>query len=426
MPQKAKVTLPKGTKVPDHLALIPDGNRRWARARGLYTLEGHKAGFNRAVELARVARDWGINTVTLWGFSTENWDRTKKEISYLMRLYEKLVEDHLKEAREKEVKITHLGRKDRLPTRLVKKIVHAEEVTKDNRKYWMNIAIDYGGHDEIIRAVQAMMKDGVTAGEVDKKLFENYLDTKNQPYPYVDLLIRSSGEQRTSGLMPWQAYYAELYWSDVHLPDFDVYKLKNAILDYSCRRRRFGGNDVLGHLKFEPEVSAKLELAWWRLQNIPQGERLRDYSIRHIREQYGVSRKLAKEASKYMLEAVFQRQAKKWEKAKRSLKKFYRLIRDELKLAFEPEIIASLEVKFWQGIKNQKRVAAASEVEDVARQFYAETYRISLLQATKVAHLRVMAAIERNLAEAGLGDQHWERAGDYLEKFYKALKDRVA
>src|SRR3989344_9575313 len=110
-----QLPLPLDTKVPNHLAIIPDGNRRWARARGKHTLQGHKAGFDRAIVLARAAREWGVHTVTLWGFSTENWDRSTEEINYLMRLYHKLIDDHLREAHKDEVKIVHLGRKDRLP-----------------------------------------------------------------------------------------------------------------------------------------------------------------------------------------------------------------------------------------------------------------------------------------------------------------------
>src|SRR3972149_11185149 len=113
MPSQAKLPLPRGTKVPDHIAVIPDGNRRWARARGLHTLEGHRKGFERAVEVSRAARELGVHTVTLWGFSTENWDRSKREVNYLMKLYEKLIDDYLKEAKRENVKIAHLGRKDR-------------------------------------------------------------------------------------------------------------------------------------------------------------------------------------------------------------------------------------------------------------------------------------------------------------------------
>jgi undecaprenyl diphosphate synthase len=418
MPQ-GKLTLPSGTKVPDHIAIIPDGNRRWARARGLHTLTGHRKGFERAVELGRAARRMGVHTVTLWGFSTENWDRTKEEISYLMKLYEKLIDDYLGEADKDGVKIVHLGRKDRIPKSLLKKILYAEERTKNNKKYISNIAIDHGGHDDIIRAVQKMIRDKVAPEKIDKTLFEKYLDTHAQPYPYVDLIIRTSGEQRTSGFLLWQSGYAETYWEHDHFPDFTPEKLREAILDYSRRRRRFGGNDTVEHLTFKPEVAAKLELAWWRLSKIPEGTRFRDYAVEHLRQQYGLSKKLALEAAKYLTQAILEENESQWQKAKGKLKKFYKLVKDEVKLAFEPEIVASLEVKMRQDI-------GKDSAEDAARELYAEVYRISLLQAAKAAHLRVLAYAEQKLAEGGMGEEHWEKAEDYLQRFYRALKERVA
>lgn len=426
MPRNPELTLPKGTKVPNHIAIIPDGNRRWARARGLNTLLGHKEGFERAVELGRAAREMGIHTVTLWGFSTENWDRTEKEINYLMKLYEKLVDDYLREADRDGVKIIHLGRKDRIPKPLLKKIIYAEERTKDNQKYIANIAIDYGGQDDIIRATKTMIKDGVKEGDVNVELFEKYLDTRNQPYPYVDLIIRTSGEQRTSGLLLWQSAYAETYWEHDHFPDFTPEKLKEGILDYSRRRRRFGGNDTEEHFTFKPELTAKLELNWWRLRNIPEGTKFKDYAIAHLKEQYGLSKELAKEAAKYMVEAVTRGNDREWNKSIISMKKFYKLIKEEIKLAFEPSLAASLEVKLWREMGDKNTIDEAIELEDVARQLYAEVYRISLFQAAKAAHLRVLASVERNLAEKGFGDEHWVRAEDYLQKFYSALKERVA
>lgn len=148
--------LPKDTVSPNHIAIIPDGNRRWARARGLYTLVGHRRGFEAAVKVCRAARQWGIHTITLWGFSTENWDRSDKEINYLMRLYKKLIDDFLKEARENKVRIIHLGRRDRLPKSLIKKIDDAMQETKHFDKYIMNIALDYGGHDDILHATRSL------------------------------------------------------------------------------------------------------------------------------------------------------------------------------------------------------------------------------------------------------------------------------
>ncbi len=427
MPKIKKLTLPKRTKIPDHIAIIPDGNRRWARAKGVHTFEGHRKGFERAVEVSRAARDMGIHTVTLWGFSTENWDRSPKEISYLMKLYEKLIDDYLKEARKENVRIVHLGRKDRIPGVLLKKILHAENETKDNDKHIINIAIDYGGQDDIVRATQAMIKDGVKSNEVSKKLFEKYLDTKDQPYPYVDLIIRTSGEQRTSGFLLWQSAYAETYWETDHFPDFTPEKLKEAILDYSRRRRRFGGNDSVEHLVFDPEVVARLEFAWWRLRKIPRGTKFRDYAVQHLIKQYGLSKSLARDAAKYFLEAFLEQDnGKNWKRALRKLKSFYKLIKEELKLAFEPSIVANLQVKFWRDVAGKEGVETIGEAEETAKKLYAEFYRISLFQAAKAAHLMVLANIERNLAEKGLGEHHWAKAENYLQRFYWALKERVA
>ncbi|OGM28057.1 di-trans,poly-cis-decaprenylcistransferase [Candidatus Woesebacteria bacterium RIFCSPLOWO2_01_FULL_39_61] len=426
MPSKERITLPKGTKVPNHVAIIPDGNRRWARARGLNTLKGHKAGFERAVDIAKAARDIGIHTMTLWGFSTENWDRTEEEINYLMKLYHKLLDDYLKEAHKDKVRIHHLGRKDRLPTSLIKKIENAESETKNYSKYIANIGLDYGGQDDILRSVQTIIKAGIPAEKVDADLFTKYTDLHDQPYPYVDLMIRTSGEQRTSGFLLWQSAYTEYYWENDHFPDFTPEKLKAAVLDYSRRRRRFGGNDAEEHLKFRPEMSAKLELAWWRLRKIPEGTRFRDYAIQHLKEQFGLSKDLAIEAGLLLTLAVLEGNENKWEKAKRPLKKFYKLIKEELKLAFEPSLATSLEVKLWQDLSEKESMEQAVEVEETARQYYAEVYRISLFQAAKAAHLRVLASVERNLAERGFGEHHWAKAEDYLQKFYSALKERVA
>jgi undecaprenyl diphosphate synthase len=420
-----RLILPRGTKVPDHIAIVPDGNRRWARARGLHTLEGHKKGFERAVEIARASRYLGINTCTIWGFSTENWDRSPSEVRYLMKLYEKLIDEFLGEAKEDGVRIIHLGRKDRLPAALIKKIEYAEKETCFNRKHILNVAIDYGGHDDIIRAVKGIVRDKIRVEDINEKLMESYLDTKGQPYPYVDLLIRTSGEQRTSGLLLWQMEYAEMYWEQDHLPDFTPEKLKEAILDYSRRRRRFGADDSVSHFKFRPEIVAKFEIAWWRLGKIPEGTKFIDYAMNHLKEQYGLSKKLAKEAAVLMLEGVIEGKREKWEKSKLKLKRFYRLIRDEVKLAFEPSVVASLDVKISQKTNGGVRVEA-SEIEDTTREFLSEVYRISEFQAAKAAHLRALATVEKSLAERGGGERHWAIAQDYLEKYYKALKDRVA
>lgn len=421
-----KITVPKGTNIPNHIAVIPDGNRRWARARNLHTLEGHRVGFEAAINIARASRDLGIHTVTLWGFSADNWDRTEQEISYLMRLYHKLLKDYLEDAHKEKVRIVHLGRKDRLPKSLIKKILDAEDQTRHYGKYIANIGLDYGGQDDILRAVKKIIKDGVSAERIDRDLFTKYCDVHDQPYPFVDLMIRTSGEQRTSGFLLWESAYTEYYWENDHFPDFTPEKLKAAVLDYSRRRRRFGGNDAEEHFKFKPEVTAGLELAWWRLKKIPEGTRFRDYAIAHFKEQFGLSTKFATTAAKYFVEAVVEGEKNKWGKSKTSLKKFYELIKDEVKLAFEPSLAASLQIKFWREVDGKNSINQSTDSEDTARRLYAEVYRISLFQAAKLAHLRVLASVERNLAEGGYGEHHWDKAEDYLEKFYSALKERVA
>lgn len=252
------LTLPEGTKVPNHVAIIPDGNRRWARARGLPAFEGHRRGFEISPKIARAARNFGVHTFTVWAFSTENWNRSTKEVSYLMKLYEKFIDDHLKEAQEEKTKIIHLGRKDRIPEALRKKLIHAEEITKENEKYILNIALDYGGHDELLRAIDKAIKD-ILIGKLKPEdlskevakyhdkypcyFFKHYLDTGDQPYPYPDLTIRTSGEQRISGFLSWQIAYSEFYWEKDHFPDFTPEKLRQAIIAYSSRNRRFGGNN---------------------------------------------------------------------------------------------------------------------------------------------------------------------------------------
>lgn len=426
MPKSSRITLPRGTKVPDHIAIVLDGNGRWARSRGLPVTKGHKAGASAVRVILDTARDLGVHTVTLWGFSTENWKRPPTEVQKILGLVKYYLQKELVNAKKQGVRFYHIGRRDRLPKDLLSWIKRAEEETKDNTKYVLNIALDYGGRDEIIRAVKKIVDDKIPSLKINEEFFASYLDTAKQPYPYPDLFIRTSGEQRTSGFLPWQMVYTEFYFEQDHLPDMTPEKLKAAILDYSRRRRRFGAKDRVAHFKFKPEVTARLELGWWRLEHIPEGTRFRDYAIQHVKEQYGLSKTLATQAAKYMIAAVIEGKEKKWEKSMRASKKFYKLIRDEIKLAFEPSLAASLQVKLWRGINGKDKVEVADSVEETASRLYAEVYRISVFQAAKLAHLRVLATIEKNMAERGYGEHHWVRAEDYLQKFYRALKERVA
>jgi len=223
--------------VPVHIAIIPDGNRRWARAHSLPTFEGHRRGFDRANELVHAGHKLGVSTMTLWAFSTENWKRTKDEVGYLMQIYEVMIDKNLKEAHEENTRIIHLGRKDRLPDSLRKKLINAEKETALYTKHNLCVGIDYGGEDEVIRAIK---KASLVSGEWTKEKLFASLDTAGLPQQAVDLVIRTSGEWRTSGFMPLQTAYSEYYFSELLFPDFDTNALQIALDEYATRKRRFG------------------------------------------------------------------------------------------------------------------------------------------------------------------------------------------
>ena len=185
----SNIVLPQGTTVPDHIAVILDGNRRWARAKGIPTLQGHKAGFEAGMKIAQAARNWGVHTFTVWGLSTENWDRSPRELAYLMKLYWKMVSEVEKEAKKDDIRFVHLGRKDRIPKSLAFYIRSLEDKTRNNKSHIFNAAIDYGSRDEIVRATQKIIGSGVKPENIDEKLFASYLDTGDQPYPNVDLYM---------------------------------------------------------------------------------------------------------------------------------------------------------------------------------------------------------------------------------------------
>jgi len=390
-----KITLPEGTKVPDHVAMILDGNRRWARARGLQPWMGHKAGYEAIRDTARAARWLGVHTFTVWVWSTENWERPEVEVSEIMNLARVGLREIEKELHDEKVRLVHLGRKDRLPKDVAELMTRLEMDTKKyNESHVFNIAMDYGGHDEIIRAINKIEnKNAVTAKE-----FEQYLDTRDQPYPNVDLFIRTSGEQRTSGLLPWQMDYAEYYFEPDHLPDFGPEKLKNAILDFSRRRRRFGGNDAVEHFKFDPKLVARLEMDFRR-------DLTAEKVAKYVREQYGMTKELAKEAGGHLVRALRNREEREWVAAKDNLSQLYEIVRKNVGLALEPEVLANIEVKFWRD-RNEENM----------KELLAEKFRFSTFQAAKSAHLAVMAE----------GEADPKKQKGYLEMFYKALKERVA
>ncbi|OGK23666.1 di-trans,poly-cis-decaprenylcistransferase [Candidatus Roizmanbacteria bacterium RIFCSPLOWO2_01_FULL_37_13] len=226
--------------IPKHVAIILDGNRRWARERRLPTLEGHRRGLNAVIEISKKARQMGIKILTVWVFSTENWDRSKAEVSYIMKLGERAVANYLKEALKEQVRIIHIGRKDRIPNNLRDKLREAEEKTKKFSKYFFVIALDFGGRDDIIRAIKKIRNPQSVIKNLDEISFSQFLDTKKLPQSDIDLVIRTGGEIRTSGFMIWQAAYAEYIFVKKYMPDFTPEDFEECIKEYSQRQRRFG------------------------------------------------------------------------------------------------------------------------------------------------------------------------------------------
>lgn len=230
--------------IPIHVAIIPDGNRRWAKEKGLPTFEGHRRGFQRIMEIGKKAREMEVKILTVWAFSTENWQRKDEEVSYLMKLYQVMIDKNLKQALKEKIRIIHLGRKDRINENLRKKIIQAEEKTKNFDNYYLCVALDYGGRDEIIRSIKKVQSSSrVTRDKVQSLTEENFsqfLDTKDLPQSNVDLTIRTSGEYRWSGFMMWQSAYSEYIFVKKYLPDFTPSDFEDCIKEYTQRQRRFG------------------------------------------------------------------------------------------------------------------------------------------------------------------------------------------
>ena len=224
--------------VPVHVAIIPDGNRRWARTRGQEPQFGHytSASFQHLQSLFATAKTSGVRYLTLWGFSTENWKRAPAERKALFALLEHGVKRLRIDSSVNKIRFHHLGRKDRLPSSLLRELVLLEQETAKYSEFHVQLCLDYGGSDELVRAVNKILASGKR--KIDESALLNALDAPDAPP--VDLVIRTSGEQRLSGLMPLQVAYAELYFAPVHFPDFDAKAFKEALDSYSARQRRFG------------------------------------------------------------------------------------------------------------------------------------------------------------------------------------------
>ena len=227
------------SQVPEHVAIIMDGNGRWARARGLPRLAGHRAGTENLRRVIERFADYGVNCLTLYAFSTENWNRPRHEVRGLMALLSRFLKRETRNLHENGIRLLHLGNLDPLNAKLKAQVLDAIELTRDNPRMTLSVAFNYGGRAEIIDAVRRIAADGVPPDEIDEALFTRYLYTADLPDP--DLIIRTAGEMRVSNFLLWQGAYAEFCSTPVYWPDFDILDIDEALLAYGQRRRRFGG-----------------------------------------------------------------------------------------------------------------------------------------------------------------------------------------
>lgn len=222
-----------------HIALIMDGNRRWAKEKKLPVFLGHQKGYQQIEKIVNRADEIGIKYITFWAFSTENWERSQAEVMYLLNLFRKVLKGKLLDKLiKKNGKIFVLGNISAFPEDLQKEIARVMEESKKNTGIQVNIALNYGGREEIVQAVQKIVTDKIDQKEITEDLFSQYIYTKNQPDP--DLIIRTGGAMRLSGYLPWQGVYSELYFTEAYWPDFGVHEFDEAIAEYERRERRFG------------------------------------------------------------------------------------------------------------------------------------------------------------------------------------------
>ena len=233
MPEK-----PPLERVPYHVGIIMDGNGRWARQRGLPRLAGHRAGTENIRRVLTGCVEFGVKVLTIYAFSTENWKRPQQEVKGLMTIFARVIDRELDELHRQGVQLRHVGRLEGISDDLKAKVHHAIELTKHNDRIVLNVAFNYGGRAEIVDAVRRIIHDGIPAEQVTEEMVGHYLYTTDCPDP--DLIIRTSGEFRTSNFLLWQAAYAEYYVTPTYWPDFDKEELYKALLTFSQRERRFG------------------------------------------------------------------------------------------------------------------------------------------------------------------------------------------
>jgi len=225
-------------QIPKHIVLFPDGNRRWAREKGLEILLGHKKGYENLLQFSEWCKNKGVKVLTAFGFSTENWNRSPEEVSYLMKLLETCLRDNIDSYMKNNTCVRIIGQKERLPQSLQEAIKITEESTKNNKDLYLNLAISYGGKWDIINAVKNIIKQGIEPDKIDEQMFDNYLSTAGLVNP--DLVIRAGGEMRMSNFVLWQSAYAELYFCPKYWPDFTEQDLDDALAEFDHRSRRFG------------------------------------------------------------------------------------------------------------------------------------------------------------------------------------------
>ena len=226
-------------KIPLHVAIIMDGNGRWAISRGLPRLAGHRAGTENLRRIIRASVEFGVKYLTIYAFSTENWGRPPEEVHGLMRILEDVIDKELEELHKEGVQLRHIGRLERLDPKIQAKVLKAIDLTKQNGQLVLNVAFNYGGRDEIVNAIQHMIEDGVSADEVNDELVSKYMYNAGVPDP--DLIIRTSGELRVSNFLIWQAAYSEWYITPTYWPDFNKEEYHRALKAFAQRDRRYGG-----------------------------------------------------------------------------------------------------------------------------------------------------------------------------------------
>jgi len=225
--------------LPTHVAIIMDGNARWAGRYNLTRLQGHRTGTENVRRTVETFANYGIKYLTLYAFSTENWNRPKGEVRGLLQLLKRVIKKETNALHKKGVRIRHLGKLDRLSEKVQQEIRNSIELTKDNTKMTLSIAFDYGGRAEIVDATKSIVREGVPVDEIDENLLSSYLYSNGLPDP--DLIIRTAGEVRLSNFLLWQCAYSELYFTSVPWPEFDEGEIRKALLTYSKRDRKFGG-----------------------------------------------------------------------------------------------------------------------------------------------------------------------------------------